>query len=43
MTNSFDTHEYHSHAEYSAVMSRERVLSPEWDVFEDSIMEKRRE
>jgi hypothetical protein len=28
------THEYHSHAEYSAVISSESVRIPEWEVSE---------
>lgn len=32
------TYEYHSHAEYSVLSNRERVLSPEWVVFETAIM-----
>lgn len=34
------THEYHSQAEYSAVISRERVRNPECDVFEESIRDE---
>lgn len=41
VSNHTTTHEYHSHAEYSAVINRERVLSPECDVFDDAIREDR--
>lgn len=32
------TYEYHSHAEYSVFSRRERVLSPEWVVFDTAII-----
>lgn len=32
------TYEYHSHAEYSVLSSKERVFSPECVVFETAIM-----
>jgi hypothetical protein len=33
----YNTHEYHSQAEYSAVIRSDSVLNPECDVFEASI------
>jgi hypothetical protein len=37
------THEYHSQAEYSAVISKDNVRNPEWVVLEVEMREKRSE
>jgi hypothetical protein len=37
------TYEYHSQAEYSAVISKDNVRNPEWVVLEAEMREKRSE